>query len=237
MGERPWMSPSSPPRKLRIDLVSDVVCPWCIVGYRQLERALEDLQGEIESELHWHPFELNPRMPREGQNLRDHILEKYGSSAEDSETVRTHLTELGDELDFNFRFTADQKIYNTFDAHRLIAWADPRGRAHQLKMALFESYFSKGEDVSDHLVLKNLAAQVGLDPKDADQVLRSDAFATEVRAEEAAWQTRGISGVPAFILEGKYLITGAQGEQALTAALRQVQAESQGQEANPQPHE
>jgi len=227
------MNGNPAPRKLRIDLVSDVVCPWCIVGYRQLERGLEMLEGELEAEVHWHPFELNPKMPREGQNLREHIQEKYGSSVEESEAVRARLIELGEELGFELKFGPESRIFNTFDAHRLLTWADQSGKAHDLKMALFDSYFTKGEDVSDHDILRQVAERAGLDPHDADEVLRTDAFAEEVRAEEAAWQTRGITGVPAFIIEGKYLITGAQGEEVFAGALRQVAHETAADPESP----
>ncbi|MDC0738682.1 DsbA family oxidoreductase [Cognatishimia sp. SS12] len=205
---------------LRIDIVSDVMCPWCIVGYKQLERALID--SGTEAEIYWHPFELNPQMGPTGQNLREHITEKYGSTAEQSEEVRTRLTELGETLGFDFKFADDSRIYNTFSAHQLIHWAGEQGKSHALKQALFAAYFTDGRDVSQHDVLADVAAGIGLDRAEALAVLQDGRFADEVRNKEDFWASRGISGVPAMIFDRQHLVTGAQGTDTYRRFLTQL---------------
>lgn len=205
---------------LRIDIVSDVVCPWCIVGYLQLGQAL-DATG-TEAEIHWHPFELNPQMPPGGQDLREHIAEKYGSSAEDSTRVRAHLTDLGKDLGFSFAFSDTSRIVNTFDAHRLLHWADDQGKQMALKLALFDAYFTQGSDVSDRDVLCDVAGSVGLDAEAARALLDGDDLMQVVREEERFWTQQGISGVPAMVFDRKHLVTGAQGVEAYTSILTQL---------------
>lgn len=205
---------------LRIDIVSDVVCPWCIVGYLQLRQALEATRTE--AEIHWQPFELNPKMPPEGQDLREHIAEKYGSSAEDSARVRDHLTGLGAELGFRFAFDDSSRIVNTFDAHRLLHWTEGHGVQMALKLALFDAYFTQGRDVSNRDLLAEVAGTVGLDAGAARALLEGDALVQEVRAAEQFWTQQGISGVPAMVFDRKHLVTGAQGTQAYTSILTQL---------------
>lgn len=142
---------------LRIDIVSDVMCPWCIIGYRQLVTALE--ATETEHEIHWHPFELNPDMPPEGQNVREHIIEKYGTTPEQSEESRKQMTSLGTELGFDFRFAENMRMHNTFNAHQLIHWADTQGREHDVKQALFTAHFTYRRNLSDINVLADVAAE------------------------------------------------------------------------------
>jgi len=209
---------------MKIDIVSDVVCPWCIVGYRQLQQALE--QTGIEAEIHWHPFELNPDMPPEGEQLRDHIMRKYGSSAEDSDKNRSNLVSIGAELGIDFQFNDDSHIRNTYDAHQLMHWADTQGLKNELKQSLFLAYFTEGLDVSDRQVLVERAASVGLDKVEAAAVLEDQRYADIVRENEKLWVSRGIQGVPAVILAEKYLLSGAQGVENFAAALQQVEAES-----------
>ncbi|SDD95328.1 DsbA family oxidoreductase [Ruegeria marina] len=194
---------------VQIDIVSDVVCPWCIVGFLQLDRALA--QTGALARLRWHPFELNPGMGPEGQDLRAHIMEKYGSTAEQSQTARARLTAIGAELGFAFNFSDDSRIVNTFRAHQLLDWAEGQGRQHPLKMALFAAYFSEGRDVSDDEVLIKAVTAAGLDPEAARSALASGAHVDRVREKEAFWTSRGISGVPSMVFGGKYLLTGAQG--------------------------
>ncbi len=194
---------------LRVDIVSDVVCPWCAVGYKQLEQAA--LATGQELEIYWHPFELNPQMGAEGQNLREHLAEKYGSTPEQSKEVRARLSEIGAALEFDFNFQDDSRIYNTFQAHQLIHWAGQSDQSHALKLALLTAYFSDGKDVSDEDVLLDVVASVGLDRDLAKTVLESGEYAEMVRSKGAFWQERGISGVPSMIFDQKHLVTGAQG--------------------------
>ena len=216
-------TPSSTPDAVQIDIVSDVMCPWCIVGYRQLEQALA-LTGTA-AFVRWHPFELNPTMPPEGQNLAEHIAEKYGASAEQSAENRKRLVEIGQSLGFTFNFNDDSRIVNTFAAHQLLDWALSHGLQHPLKMALFAAHFTDGRDVSDPSVLTAIAGEVGLDPEAAAKVLEDGTHAEQTRTHQAFWTSRGISGVPAMVFEGKYLVTGAQGTQAYADILRKAVAE------------
>ena len=205
---------------LRIDIVSDVVCPWCIVGYRQLKQAL-DATG-TPYDLHWHPFELNPGMGPEGQNLTEHIMEKYGSSRADSEANRARLTALGDSLDFRFAFSDDSRMHNTFNAHQLIHWAATQGRGHDLKQALFAAHFTDGRNLSDPEVLVAVAAETGLDEAEARAVLDDQRYAQAVRTEERFWQQQGITGVPAMIFDRRHLVTGAQGTETYARIVAQL---------------
>ncbi|NND89864.1 MAG: DsbA family oxidoreductase [Granulosicoccus sp.] len=213
-------------RPMRIDIVSDVVCPWCIVGYQQLRCALENTG--VQAEFHWHPFELNPDMPAQGELLRDHIMRKYGTSAEESEHNRDRLCAIGAELGIDFRFDEQSRIYNTFDAHQLMHWADSQSRKHDLKLALLHDYFTAQRDVSDRAVLVESATDVGLDQSEAHAVLDEQRFADTVRRNERLWVSRGIQGVPAIILEQRYLLSGAQGVENFTAAVRQTLSGNHG---------
>ncbi|MBO6512023.1 MAG: DsbA family oxidoreductase [Roseibium sp.] len=205
---------------LQIDIVSDVVCPWCIVGFKQLEKAIE--QTGVSAAIKWHPFELNPDMAAEGENLREHIMRKYGSTAEQSQAARERLTELGEGLGFEFAFTDDMRMVNTFKAHQLLHWAGPEGKEHPLKMALFKAYFKDRKDLNDNEILADEAESVGLDRATALRVLESEQFAEVVREEEAFWIQNGIQGVPAVVFERRHLITGAQGVDNYTAILKQL---------------
>ncbi|MCV2894352.1 DsbA family protein [Lentibacter sp. XHP0401] len=205
---------------LRIDIVSDVMCPWCIIGYRQLSQALEAVGTD--HEIHWHPFELNPQMPPEGQNTRDHIIEKYGSTPEQSEQSRQHMTALADELGFDFEWTEDSRMHNTFNSHQLLHWAGTQGRKHDLKLALFTAHFTDQRNLSDDDVLADIAAEIGLDRTQAAAVLDDQRFANDVRSAEEYWQQQGISGVPAVVFDRKHLITGAQGVDNYTNILSQL---------------
>jgi predicted DsbA family dithiol-disulfide isomerase len=209
---------------LRIDIVSDVMCPWCIIGYRQLAKALE--ATNTPHEVHWHPFELNPDMPPEGQNLREHIIEKYGSTPEQSEQSRAQMTELGANLDIDFRFTEGMRMHNTFNAHQLLHWADAQGRRHDLKMALFSAHFTDGRNLSDIAVLADVAEEIGLDRDAALAVLQDQSFAAEVRQAQNFWSQQGIRGVPAMVFERQHLVTGAQGVENYTRILAQLSKES-----------
>ncbi|SLN58648.1 DSBA-like thioredoxin domain protein [Falsiruegeria litorea R37] len=217
--------PADTPRPIvQVDIVSDVVCPWCIVGFRQLDQALT--RTGFLANLRWHPFELNPTMPPEGQNLREHIMEKYGSTPEQSQQARDRLTALGTELEFTFNFSDDSRMVNTFQAHQLLDWAEERQLQHPLKMALFDAYFTHGRDVSDPTILADIAGSVGLDQQAAQHVLSSGERQQSVREKQGFWTSRGISGVPSMVFGGKYLVTGAQGVDTYEQLLRRCEAEA-----------
>ena len=211
-------------KPLRIDIVSDVVCPWCIIGYRQLAEALK--QTNTEHEIHWHPFELNSNMPSAGQNLREHIMEKYGSSKEESDASRLRMTQAGNEVGFEFNFNDDTRMHNTFNLHQLLYWAGQQGQKpmHDLKQALFSAHFTHGRNISDNNVLADIAAEVGLNRSEALTVLEEQLFAKEVRAEERHWQQQGIQSVPAMIFNERHLVSGAQGVDNYVNILEQLAA-------------
>jgi len=212
-------------KPLKIDFVSDVSCPWCIIGLRGLETALERTGDLISADIHFQPFELNPAMPPEGQNIVEHVVQKYGSTPEQSAANRMAIRERAASVGFTMAGTDQSRIYNTFDAHRLLHWAAIEGRQSALKHALFEAYFTKGQNPSDHDILVAAAEQAGLDPAAAREVLESGAYAAEVREAEKLWQSRGISAVPAVIVNNTYLISGGQPPEAFEKALRAIAAE------------
>lgn len=216
-------APAPEPSVVQIDIISDVMCPWCIVGFKQLEQALGMVGAG--AFIRWHPFELNPAMPPEGQNLGEHIAEKYGQTPEQSAQNRKMLTDLGADLGFTFNFTADSRIVNTFAAHQLLDWAQEHGLQHPLKMALFDAHFTDGKDVSQADVLIEIAASVGLDGAQAADILSLGSQAEETRARQQFWTSRGISGVPSMVFDGRYLLTGAQGAQTYAQMLQKVLAE------------
>ncbi|MEM8655969.1 MAG: DsbA family oxidoreductase [Pseudomonadota bacterium] len=213
------MADAQPP-VIDIDIVSDVMCPWCIVGFRQLEQAL-GLTG-MGARVRWHPFELNPDMPQEGQNLADHIAQKYGASPAQSAQNRAHLTAIGESLGIAFAFSDESRIVNSFAAHQLLDFALAQGLQHPLKLALFKAHFADQRDVSDHAVLLDVAEEVGLDRTAAQEVLTSGALTDSVREKQAFWTSHGITGVPSMVFGGKYLITGAQGADTYSQVLRKV---------------
>lgn len=215
---------SAAPTPIRIDIVSDVVCPWCVIGYKQLQEALRRLEGEVEAEIHWHPFELNPMMPPEGQELREHMTEKYGTNRQQSDAARSRLASVGDSLGFSFNFYEGQRIYNTFLAHQLLKWAEQEGKQSELELALFESYFSNQENVGDEATLAQVAGRVGLDEAEAAALLDDGRFAREVREHQRFWLSKGIQAVPSFVLDGRFLIPGAQNPEVFVAAIEKLTA-------------
>ena len=194
---------------IRIDIISDVVCPWCIIGYKQLERAQSETG--VPAVIYWHPFELNPDMPEEGEDLSDHITAKYGTTPEDGEKARSKLTALGEDLGFTFGYADDMRMVNTFRAHQLLHWTASKGRQHQMKMALFSAYFTDRRNVDDPMVLVDVATSIGLDAKEATSMLSEARFADKVRQHEAFWTSRGVQGVPTMVFEGQHALIGAQG--------------------------
>jgi len=218
------MSNEATPTPLRIDFVSDVSCPWCAIGLTALEQALANLGDEITAEIHFQPFELNPQMPPEGEDSTQHLVNKYGSTPEQIDANREAIRARGESLGFTFRMNRRSRVYNTFDAHRLLHWAELEGRHLPLKHALLRAYFSDGEDVSAHETLARLAGEAGLDVARARQILSSDMYADEVRAQEKLYTQRGIHSVPATIINDRHLISGGQPTEAFEQALRQIVA-------------
>lgn len=218
------------PRTLHIDFVSDIVCPWCVVGLGGLTEALGRLKGEgIEAQVRFQPFELNPQMPPEGENIVEHIGRKYGSTPEQSAKNREMIRARAAEAwpGFKMKMGEDSRIWNTFDAHRLLHWAGTVGAAEQraLKAALFTAHFTEGKTMTDAGVLAEAAEAAGLDRGEAEAVLAEGRYADEVRAAEALWVSRGINGVPAVVVEGKWLISGGQPAGVFEEALRGMAGE------------
>ncbi|HEY0231267.1 MAG TPA: DsbA family oxidoreductase [Dokdonella sp.] len=211
---------------IKIDFVSDVVCPWCAVGLQSLQKAIDRLGDDVAVDLHFQPFELNPQMAAEGEDIDEHITRKYGSTpeqlAQNREAIRARGAALG------FTFNARDRIYNTFDAHRLLHWAalESREKEIALKHALLRAYFTDGEDVSAHATLARIAASVGLDAARAQQILAAGEYADEVRAQERFYTERGIRAVPSVIINDRHLISGGQPVEVFEQALRKIAAEA-----------
>ncbi len=210
---------------LKIDFVSDVSCPWCVIGLKSLEQALAQLGPEVTADIHFQPFELNPQMAAEGEDVIEHIARKYGSTPEQMQASREGIRARGAELGFTFNMEKRGRIYNTFDAHRLLHWAELEGRQLELKRALFEAYFTDGRNPSDHEVLVELASRVGLDAEQAREILQSGRYAAEVRQREQLFGQLGIRAVPSVIVNDKYLIQGGQPVAVFKQALRKIATE------------
>jgi predicted DsbA family dithiol-disulfide isomerase len=215
---------ASTPVPLRIDFVSDVMCPWCAIGLASLEQALERTRGEVEAELHFQPFELNPQLGAEGEDAIGHLERKYGLTAEQAAANQDAIVQRGASLGFTFDMARRTRIHNTFDAHRLLHWAEGEGRQHELKHALLRAYFTDGRDVSDHATLAGIAAGVGLPADRARAILASGEYADEVRAVEQFFLQQGIQAVPAIIIERRHLISGGQPVEVFERALREIAA-------------
>ena len=220
----------SEPRKLSIDIWSDVMCPWCLVGWGNLSQALESLDGEIEADIRWHAFELNPDMPAEGEERTVHIARKYGRTIEQSKQVQGQMREAAEQagvsLDYQGAEPApDAMMWNTFDAHKLLTWALEEHGAEeqtQLKLALFEAHFNRRRRIGERAVLLDVIEEVGLDREAASAALDSEEIARKTRVEERAAMEMNITGVPAMIVEGRFMIPGAQPPEAYVNALRRV---------------
>ena len=220
------------PKKLTIDIYSDVMCPWCIIGYSQLQKGLAQLEGEIEAEVRWLPFELNPDMPPEGEESVAHIARKYGRTAEQAKAGRDQMLGVGERAGYSFAYTGAGEpppslLRNTFAAHKLLKWALIEGGAavqNRLKLALFDAHFQQRRDVSDADVLVELAAAQGLDPTGARAALTDAALGVIVKREEAQAYEMNVTGVPAMLIQGKYMIPGAQEPEVYVNALRRVVA-------------
>lgn len=211
---------------LKIDFVSDVSCPWCVIGLRSLEQALERTGTATPGEIHFQPFELNPQMPPGGQDIAEHLAQKYGSTREQLLRNQEAIRARGEALGFTFDMGKRSRVYNTFDAHRLLHWAELEGHQHALKSALFAAYFTEGRDPSDREVLVDVATHAGLDPVRTREVLESGRYADEVREREQLYGQLGIRAVPSVIINDKYLIQGGQPAEVFEQALRQIAAET-----------
>jgi predicted DsbA family dithiol-disulfide isomerase len=213
---------------LQIDFVSDIACPWCAVGLGGLEQALDQLLGQVDAHIRFQPFELNPAMGPEGQDMTEHLTQKYGSSPEQQAQIRETIRLRGAEVGFSFKPEGRGRIWNTFDAHRLLHWAGELGpdRQYALKKELLAAYHGRAENVSDTEVLVRACRTVGLDEARAREILGGEEYSLAVRQNELQWQQAGISSVPAVIVNGRYLISGGQPAAAYEDALRRIAAEA-----------
>jgi len=211
---------------MKIDFVSDIACPWCVVGLGGLEEALRRVGDLVAADIHFQPFELNPNMPFEGQNVVEHVGQKYGAMPEQSAVNRKAIQARAAEVGFNMDTHDQSRIYNTFDAHRLLHWAGLTGGQAALKHALFDAYFTQGQNPGEPDVLVAAAEAAGLDGAQAREVVTSGRYADEVRAAERKWQAAGINSVPAVVINDRYLISGGQPADAFEQALRTIAAET-----------
>ena len=220
------------PAKVTIDIWSDVMCPWCIIGYRQLQKGLEQLAGEVEAEVRWHAFELNPDMPPEGEEQAGHIQRKYGRTAEQAAAGREQMRGIAERAGYSFDYTGDGEapagmMWNTFAAHKLLLWTLATEGAEvqtRLKRALFDAHFQARRNVSDPAVLVEVAESVGLDAGLARAALSDEALGELVRREQQEAWDMNITGVPAMVVNGKFMIPGAQEPEVYANALRRVVA-------------
>ncbi len=221
-------------KKIQVKIVSDVMCPWCVVGYKNLASAINSLKKSAELELadielpeikvSWHPFELNPHMPEQGQDVEEHLAEKYGITPEQSVQNRQHIAQAGQNAGFNFHFSKNMRMINSFDCHRLLAWSETLNKQTELQMALFEAHFTDNRHLNDQAVLADIVSSIGLDGEKAAEILSSDQFADQVRQEMAEFQRLGIHSVPTFIINDQYAISGGQPVEAFQNTLRQIVA-------------
>lgn len=224
------MTADSNPARMRIDFVSDVMCPWCAIGLSSLNQALANIGDDIQVDMHLQPFELNPQMPAEGEDASEHLMRKYGMPREQAQANQQRIRERGEELGFRFDMDKRKRMWNTFDAHRLLHWAglEEGGKQLSLKQRLLKAYFSEGENVADHATLARLAGEAGLDTTRAAQVLAANEYADDVRQHEQFFQQAGINSVPAVIINQKHLISGGQPVEVFERALRDIASHPDG---------
>ena len=212
--------------KIKIDIVSDVVCPWCTIGYKRLEKAINELGIQDQVTIEWQPFELNPNMPVTGQNVTEHITEKYGSTIEQQKESQAHMTEVGKELGFTFDYFEDMRMVNTFEAHILLEYAKEFDKQTELKMRFTTAFFSERKDVSKREVLKQALLDVGLNDEEGLARLESEEARNEVRTAQSYWQGLGVTSVPTIVFDRKSAVTGAQPvdtfKQVLTELLKEA---------------
>ncbi|MFD2915467.1 DsbA family oxidoreductase [Psychroserpens luteus] len=211
--------------KLKIDIVSDVVCPWCTIGYKRLEKAISELGINDQVEIEWQPFELNPNMPAEGQNVNEHITEKYGSTLEQQKESKRNMTEVGAELGFTFDYFDEMRMVNTFDAHILLEYAKEFNKQTELKMCLTTAFFSERKDVSKRDVLKQALLDVGLNAEEGIARLDNEEARNEVRTKQNYWKNLGVNSVPTIVFNRKSAVTGAQPVETFKQVLSELVAE------------
>ena len=210
---------------IRIDFVSDIACPWCAVGLASLEQAIASVNDQASVEIHFQPFELNPHMGSEGEDIVEHLTHKYRISPEQVAVNQQRIAQRGAEVGFHFNQAGRKRIYNTFDAHRLLHWADAdygSESQHKLKRAMLEAYFTQGENPSNHEVLLDTVERAGLDRARAADILSNDEFRNEVRQSQQLYLSQGIQSVPAVIINERYLVQGGQPAEVFERALRQA---------------
>lgn len=208
--------------ELKIDIVSDISCPWCIIGFKALQAALKEVAPDITASIEWQPFELNPQMAPEGQEITEHLTQKYQISEQQAEQNRDAIRQRGLGVGYDFANRGGGRIYNTFDAHRLLHWAKTQGKQTELKLALFDLYFKNNGNPSDHEQLLKTAKSVGLDIAGAKKVLQSDQFTVDVRQLQQQYQSAGVQSVPAVIVNSKHLISGGQPAEVFQQALTKI---------------
>jgi predicted DsbA family dithiol-disulfide isomerase len=210
---------------IKIDYVSDIACPWCAVGLGNLNQAIDQLSDQANFEVHFRPFELNPNMPKGGQDAIEHLTEKYGLTAEQVKTNQANIRAKALEAGFEFHPEGRKRVYNTFDAHRLLHWAGQEfGLEKQaiLKKELLNTYFCLAVNLDDQQNLLDAVTRSGLDQDRALEILKNNEFAKEVRTEEATYTNAGINSVPAIILNDQYLLQGAQPPESFAKAFSQL---------------
>lgn len=212
------------PKPMKIDMISDVICPWCVIGLRELERALGRMTDLVAADLHFQPYELDPARPVEGERITDIYKARFGKSFEEMAAQRETVRARGANVGFAINMTEGSRIYNTFDAHRLLHWAELKGKQVALKHALFTAHFTDGKNISDYDVLAEIAASAGLDKVEAMKVLDEGRYAEDVRKAEHYWQSAGVRSVPGFVIDGKHFIPGGQTADVFEKILRQVAA-------------
>ncbi|MBW4934044.1 DsbA family oxidoreductase [Marinobacter sp. F4206] len=210
---------------VHIDIVSDIACPWCAIGYARLEKAMAELKDEMAFSIEWHAFELNPDPEGDGEPILQALSRKYGRSPEEMQASQAHMMEIASGLGLNFSKLQERHTRNTFDAHRLVKWAGEQGRQTEMKMACFDAYFGRAENIASPDVLVKCAESIGLDGEEARGILASDRYAKTVREDEGRYRQAGVSAVPAYIVNQKYMISGAQEPATLVGAFREIASE------------
>lgn len=207
---------------LTIDIVSDIACPWCAIGYARLAQAMELLADEMTFDVRWHAFELNPDPNGDGQPILEALARKYGRTPAEMEAAQADMMRIAKGLGLNFSRMQERYTRNTFDGHRLVKWAAEYGKQTDMKLALFDAYFGHADNIADPAVLRSRAESIGLDGSEATEVLTSDRYGEAVREDEAYWQQAGVSAVPAFVLNRRYMVPGAQEPDTLVQYLRKA---------------